>query len=329
MDATELDIALDELETRLERLRALYEQYFLGIEKIEPSVARKDVERRIWLLRRERINNTAKRFRLQTIIQRHNTFQQHWVRICREIEAGTYQRHLARAEKIMPQQLLTIAAKRRFGKMAEARDTREAEQRHVDAMSEEDLQGLVVNGAAKPAEPDQRVLEAQRALDAALRRSPIPKLSSPPAPGVSSPPAPRADSSRPSRPDAAGPGGSAKRYAALSLDLDFGPREPSTRPSKPAQAAPPQTTARAASTNTTAQASSLTEAKISELHQKLLAAKQKTAEGGEVSPASLARSLRAAEAKLRQEHVDRRIDFDVVIKDGRAIVKPILRKPGA
>ena len=76
MTSEELDNALEELENRLDRLRALYEQYFLGIEKIEPSVQRKDVDRRFWMLRREQIRNTARRFRLQTITQRYNTFQQ-------------------------------------------------------------------------------------------------------------------------------------------------------------------------------------------------------------------------------------------------------------
>ena len=47
MTLEELDVLLEELENRLERLRALYEQYFLGFEKIEPAVARKDVDRRI------------------------------------------------------------------------------------------------------------------------------------------------------------------------------------------------------------------------------------------------------------------------------------------
>jgi hypothetical protein len=117
LEAEELDLALDELELRLERLRALYEQYFLGIEKIEPQVLRKDVDRRIHLLRREKIRNTGKRFKLQTIIQRYNTFQQYWQRICREIENGTYRRHLLRAEKAVgPGILLTAAARRRFGK---------------------------------------------------------------------------------------------------------------------------------------------------------------------------------------------------------------------
>ncbi len=39
----------------------------------------------------------------------------------------------------------------------------------------------------------------------------------------------------------------------------------------------------------------------------------------------LARTLRDAETKLRAQHGNRKIDFDVVIKDGKAVVKPILR----
>ena len=99
MEPLELDTAIDELETRVERLRSLYEQFFMGIEKIAPAVAHKDVTRRIEILRREQIRNTAKRFRLQMIIQRHNTFQQYWQRVLREIENGTYKRHVLRAER--------------------------------------------------------------------------------------------------------------------------------------------------------------------------------------------------------------------------------------
>ena len=62
------------------------------VEVAEPAIPRKDIDRRIYVLRREKIRNTAKRFKLQTIIQRYNTFQQYWQRICREIENGTYKR---------------------------------------------------------------------------------------------------------------------------------------------------------------------------------------------------------------------------------------------
>jgi hypothetical protein len=97
MDARELEKNLGEIEERLDRVRALYEQYFCGIEKVEPQVPRKDLDRRIAALRKEQIRNTATRFKFQTMIQRYNTLQQHWGRILREIENGTFKRDLARA----------------------------------------------------------------------------------------------------------------------------------------------------------------------------------------------------------------------------------------
>lgn len=99
MTPDEIDIQIHELENRIDRLRALYEQYFMGFERTEPAVPRKDVERRIHDLRKVRFNNTAKRFKFQTLIQRYNTMQQYWGRICREIEHGTYKRHKLKAER--------------------------------------------------------------------------------------------------------------------------------------------------------------------------------------------------------------------------------------
>jgi hypothetical protein len=113
VEPDEADVALEELEQRLERLRSLYEQYFLGIEKVEPTIARKDVDRRFWLLRRTKLRNTARRFRMQLLVQRYNTFQQYWMRICRQIENGTYIRHVLRAEKRFGKEAVTIKAKRR------------------------------------------------------------------------------------------------------------------------------------------------------------------------------------------------------------------------
>jgi len=99
----EIDLQINELETRIDRLRALYEQYFLGFERTEPHVPRKDVERRIHDLRKIRFNNTARRFKFQTLVQRYNTMQQYWGRICREIELGTYKRHKLKAERTIGQ----------------------------------------------------------------------------------------------------------------------------------------------------------------------------------------------------------------------------------
>jgi hypothetical protein len=126
VDAEEIGRLIGDLENRVERLRSLYEQYFMGIERIEPLTARKDVDRRLWALRREQIRNTGLRFKLETTVQRYNTYQQYWQRIVREIEAGTYQRDLGRAAQRFGDNAVTGFAKRRQ-KMFEKNVSRKAE----------------------------------------------------------------------------------------------------------------------------------------------------------------------------------------------------------
>ncbi|MBI5501513.1 MAG: hypothetical protein HY907_14805 [Deltaproteobacteria bacterium] len=104
MDAQEYAAQVEDLEKKLERLRALYEQYFMGIERLEPSIMRHDVEKRFRLLRKERCSNTAVRFRFQTLIQRHTTLMAHWQKICRAIEEGTYEPHIQRAQRLLAKQ---------------------------------------------------------------------------------------------------------------------------------------------------------------------------------------------------------------------------------
>lgn len=210
MTPDEFDVELSELENRLERLRALYEQYFLGIEKIEPGVARKDVDRRFWLMRKVKVRNTARRFKLQMLTQRYNTLQQYWTKICRQIENGTYIRQLAKAKR------------------------RAAEQKIASA---------------------------------------------PP------PPSPSRPSFRVPRPDS------------------FAPPKPA--PPKP----------------------QLDDARIDELHRQLAEA-QAQARPGErtVSRKAFAESLRVTEARLREKHGDKQIDFQIVNRDGTIAIKPVLKK---
>ncbi|WP_146647582.1 hypothetical protein [Labilithrix luteola] len=99
MDTKEQEVAIGELEERVDRLRVLYEQYFLGFEKLEPMVPRKDVDRRFAVLRKEQIRNTALRFKFNVVTQKYNTYSMYWVRICRQIEEGTYKRDVRRAKQ--------------------------------------------------------------------------------------------------------------------------------------------------------------------------------------------------------------------------------------
>ncbi|MGB5311240.1 MAG: hypothetical protein WBN38_04165, partial [Polyangiales bacterium] len=99
MTTREFEITLADAEVQLSRIKHLYEQWFQGIERIEPQIARKQMERTIHLLRKEQPRNTALRFRFQTLIQRYTTLQTYWRRIGRQIEEGTYRRDLLRARR--------------------------------------------------------------------------------------------------------------------------------------------------------------------------------------------------------------------------------------
>lgn len=112
----DLEALIADLEIKLERLKALYEQYFLGFERAEPLVPRKQVMRGFATLQREPIRNTALRFRYQTLLQRWNLLQARWSKTLREIEQGTYAREIARAERrgaILPDELLLPTGRRR------------------------------------------------------------------------------------------------------------------------------------------------------------------------------------------------------------------------
>src|SRR5690606_20934367 len=167
----EFDQYLDDLETRLERLRSLYEQYFMGMERIEPSVARKDVDRRFWVPRRGKGRNTARRLKLQTLVQRYNTLQQYWHRTCREIEQGTYRRHKLKAERAFA----TRAPEAPTQTSAPAPDPSDVVERSRQATrsAEEDLRALLASDFDPAAEVDA-------ALDAIFGGPAPPKAPAPP-----------------------------------------------------------------------------------------------------------------------------------------------------
>jgi hypothetical protein len=362
----ELDIALEELETRLERLRALYEQYFLGFEKVEPAVARKDVERRIYVLRREKIRNTGKRFKLQTTIQRYNTFQQYWQRICREIENGTYKRHILRAERALqqPGAQLTIAARRRFGKLIAAGAgegiTNAASNEHAEAPRPSSLPPESAEGATRRPATQMRVaardsdMPFESEAPTQARRLPPPKperqrpLSSKPPDDAAKldsleldmgflgswvPPAPKAaprveqpaPMAAPPPPPKSSPKAAPAPRVKSSPRAAPPPKPAAAPPPKPVAAAPPPKPAAAPPPKPATAASSMSDDRVRDLHEKLVALKRQNKEAGQVSLENLSRTLRETESKLRTQHKDRKIDFDVVIRDGKAIVKPTVK----
>ncbi len=192
MEKNEIQDLVDSLNPRLERLRALYEQYFMGIERIPPATLRKDIDRAFWRLRRERFNNTALRFRFQQILQRYNVYKQHWMRIMREIERGTYRRTVARAARRFDKETLRGVA----GKAGVS-----AAERHAASVAEDEAptppRGMATS------EIDQL---AQAATTALLGQpGPAPAAAAPPtaAPPTAAPPTAAPPTAAP--PTAAGP----------------------------------------------------------------------------------------------------------------------------
>ena len=72
VEAEDIAAQLAELAQKMDRLKVLYEQYFMGIERIEPQVARKEVSRAMLLLQQRYIRNTGLRFKFNTLLQKWN-----------------------------------------------------------------------------------------------------------------------------------------------------------------------------------------------------------------------------------------------------------------
>src|SRR5215813_6255099 len=96
----DVEEVLNDLEHKVERLKILYEQYFMGIEKIEPQTARKEIPRKVMELTQFEIRNTALRYRFHALNQKFGAYTTYWNRTMREIENGTYFRSVARATRV-------------------------------------------------------------------------------------------------------------------------------------------------------------------------------------------------------------------------------------
>ena len=95
----EIEASVEELSRKLEILRVRYEQYFIGVEKVAPSVMRMEVVRLMRDLEQLKIKNTAIKFKLRTVVQKFTSYSTYWNRTLREIEDGTYKRHVDKAKR--------------------------------------------------------------------------------------------------------------------------------------------------------------------------------------------------------------------------------------
>ena len=202
MDQKQFEATLADAENRMRRLRMLYDQWFHGLERTEPRIARQETDRVMALLRNNPQRNTALRFRYNQLVQRYTTYTNHWQRISRQIEEGTYKRDVQRA-------------RRRFGTPGEVgqdRSPMEGYELDIDVDFEAEFDAVtqvtMPPVAPKPvaATPDAPKQSAPKAPVPQVSKAPLP----PPVPAASmkakpKPPTPAAPP--PAKAPAAPPGG--------------------------------------------------------------------------------------------------------------------------
>jgi hypothetical protein len=267
-------------EGAIEQCRHAYERYFAGLEKREPQDLRKRCEALARALPEASIRNSGLKFRMQTARQRWTTYAQHWARVVKQIEEGTYKRDRDRAE-------------RRF-----ASPSMPAPAPSIEELSGSDL--------LEDDDDDSTADLAELARAAAAAKS------SATSPGASLPGA----SSRTAIPTA--PSSRAVVPAAPSSRAVIPPSGPASAVDL-ATPAPPSSVPIVAQPRRDDSYRGVYERYVSERVRRGDAA----AAGLEYE--KVVAQLKSTEAQLKAKYAGRTIDFDVTEKDGKVVLKPIVK----
>lgn len=108
--ATDLARLCDEVEGNVDRLRVLYDQFLVGIEKLPPVRLHDATRAMVRRLTVAPTNNTQQRFRARSLVARFGTFDHRWSKILRDFE-----------EDSLPRQRLASASRTPVEEPAQAR----------------------------------------------------------------------------------------------------------------------------------------------------------------------------------------------------------------
>jgi len=295
MTPKEFEIILSDAEIQLSRVKHLYEQWFQGIERIEPQIPRKQFDRTLHLLRKEQPRNTALRFRFQTLIQRYTTLQTYWRRIGRQIEEGTYRRDLLRARRRRE------AARSQREQQRQRRSTGPLE---LDPHDDVSMDQLI-------AEASDRMDELRQAPQASATAMALgPEDTSTTLQNI------RAQDLQP--PDADTQQLPTARFSKPRSNKPS-PRKEAPNNVVPAhRRTPPPIAARSKGPG---------EARMRQIFESYVEAKRGNNERTDkIDYETVAKSLKKMVPVLDRKHKGRRIDFEVVVKDGKVGIKPVVKK---
>ena len=289
---TSLDIAevLKELELKIDRLKVLYEQYFMGIEKMEPQVARKEVTRMMLQLQQQYIRNTAMRFKFNTMLQRWQLYITYWNRTLREIENGTYVRHLQKAKRKAEKEGRELPAEMRFDKIRPPSGQFNLDEDTKDS-SPQTFLDIDTGASLKQAKPKSGDFDLEEVWDklapSESKKPPVePPKNRPPAPPPLPPPA---------------------RSSSVTTPL---PRKP---PPPPSAAMLPKIPG-------------MNENELRSLHQRYVDAQKASGAAASVKYETLVNSLAKQVPTVLSKPGVKGVRFDVTVENGKPILKAIPQK---
>lgn len=325
----EIETLLNELETKMNRLRTVYEQYFMGIERTPPTTLRKEVFRIVQRMENVYIRNTAQKFRLRSLVQRFNSYKSYWGRVERQIEEGTYQRDINRANRRQMRQR----------PQAEENDLPVLE---LDLEMEVDLEEI-------QAEMDE--LDAAGAFDSHVKRSPRePQMPKPAemsdeekeaikrrklaelraqlmggdgdAPASAPVPTPAPQRAQPQAEPAEEMDERAAKLARLKSRLGTQNRAQTVQQSTP-PSGPHRVIERPTQRVIERPSSDPSEDKAKRVYNELIETKKKLNEStAGLSYETVKKSIDAQTQQLKESRGAKDVDFKVVVKDGKAFLKP-------
>jgi hypothetical protein len=289
------EVAMQEceaIEAELAALKVAYEHYFLGVDRHPPARAHEDLKKRVDRLKSSFVRNTGAKFRVQSIHNKFITYERLWQRTLQEIENGTYKRDVLKARRRLEK------------KKPEAGKSRSQEVTEL---------------------PDADVEDLDSALESALKSSgsstpsvePVPFRGVPSVAPLVPSVAPLVPSIAPLVPPVAPLTGTPARSSSVP---GIAPVVPPVAPARPAATGPRP----AVRPPSAASASDLSDDKLKSVYDAYVSAKRRNKEDtSKMNYDSVAASLRKQVPELMKQHGAKSVEFKVVIKDGKAVLKAV------
>ncbi|MEW5742263.1 MAG: MXAN_5187 C-terminal domain-containing protein [Myxococcota bacterium] len=339
-DAEEVMKLCAELEAELNELKAQYDQHFLGLERLPPTKHHERFKKRVAELKGKFVRQTSVKFRVQQLTAKLTTYERLWDRTLKEIEAGTYSRDLFKARRHRKEREET---KKKSGD-ADFHIDEDLDLSDLDG--EDDLEGALAAAAeavAKPAAPPAKQAPPVKPVTGSVPmvkpvtgEVPLVKPVSGSLPGVkpptgSVPMVKPVTGSVPMQKPATNGGGIPKITAAGPIgsppvSTPGAGSPPAPRPSTPPAAKPAATASKppAAKGPVGAPDGGLTDQKIKAIYDAYVMAKKRCGEDTRsVTLDSVSATLKKQVPELMKQHQARSVEFKVVIKDGKAVLRAL------